>query len=216
MANDVSADEILEASQGVRARSIAMLRSGGEQQAATIVATCPRWTTRDLACHMYGTCDDILNGRLDGIGSDGWTDAQVGRHGAKPLGELLDEWSASAAAFDEMVPLFPEPANAQFVMDQATHEQDLRLALHAPDAREDPAVSIGVGFLLTGLRGSDAELAEQVEGLGLSEFELLRALTGRRSTDQLEALGIPADRLARFLDPTPMSIRETALVGEAG
>ena len=45
MANDVSADEILEASQGVRARSIAMLRSGGEQQAATIVATCPRWTT---------------------------------------------------------------------------------------------------------------------------------------------------------------------------
>ena len=216
MAPTFSSTEILEASQGVRERSIALLRSGGEQQATTIVPTCPMWTAKELACHMYGVSDDILNGRLDGVGSGEWTRAQVDRHDATPLADLLDEWEASAAGFDAIVPLIPEPANAQFVMDQATHEHDLRLALASPGAQDDLSVSIGAAFLLTGLRGSDAELADRIEGLGLSEFELLRALTGRRSVAQLEAMGIPADRLSGFLDPTPMTIVEIDLVEGAG
>jgi hypothetical protein len=101
-------------------------------------------------------------------------------------------------------------------MDQATHEHDLRLALAVPGAQDDPSVAIGAGFMVMGLRGIDADLAEQVEGLGLSDFELLRALTGRRSMAQLDALGIPADRLARALDAMPMSIAEVDIVEVAG
>lgn len=212
MAPIYSSLEVLEASQGVRARSIALLRSAGEKQAASTVPTCPIWTAKELSCHMYGVCDDLLNGRLEGIGSDDWTQAQVERHGSKPLGDLLDEWAASAAAFDEIVPQFPEPANCQLIMDLATHEHDLRLALASPGAQDDPSLAIGAEYMLISIRAKDAEFAEQIEGLGLSDFELLRALTGRRSMAQLEAMGISAERLARILDPSPMTIVEVNLV----
>jgi hypothetical protein len=207
-----SSGDVLEASQGIRDRSIALLRSVSEEQASSRVPTCPLWTAQELACHMYGVCDDLLNGRLDGIGSDDWTLAQVERHGSKPLDELLDEWVASADAFDQIVPLFPEPANYQLIMDQATHEHDLRLALASPGAQDDPSLAIGAEYILIGIRGTDPDLAEQIEGLDLSDFELLRALTGRRSAAQLEAMGIPAEQLARFLEPSPMTIVEVDLV----
>ncbi len=181
-----------------------------------MVPTCPIWTAKELACHMYGVCDDILNGRLEGIGSAEWTEAQVERHGSKSLDELVDEWAASAAAFDEIVPQFPEPANYQLVMDQATHEHDLRLALASPGAHDDLSLAIGAEFMLISIRRADVELAEQIEGLGLSDFELLRALTGRRSVAQLEAMGIAAEGLARLLDHTPMTIVEIDLVEGAG
>ncbi len=181
-----------------------------------MVPTCPIWTAKELACHMYGVCDDILNGRLEGIGSAERTEAQVERHGSKSLDELVDEWAASAAAFDEIVPQFPEPANYQLVMDQATHEHDLRLALASPGAHDDLSLAIGAEFMLISIRRADVELAEQIEGLGLSDFELLRALTGRRSVAQLEAMGIAAEELARLLDHTPMTIVEIDLVEGAG
>jgi hypothetical protein len=216
MARTYSSLEVLEASQGVRERSIALLRSAGEEQAASMVPTCPIWTAKELACHMYGVCDDLLTGRLEGIGSDDWTQAQVERHGSKPLNELLDEWAASAEAFDAIVPQLPEPANYQLVMDLATHEHDLRLALASPGAHEDLSLAIGAEYMLISIRGTDAEFAEQIEGLGLSDFELLRALTGRRSIAQLEAMDISAERLARILDPSPMTIVAVDLVEGAG
>jgi hypothetical protein len=216
MVHTYSSLEVVGASQGVRERSITLLRSAGEEQASSMVPTCPIWTAKELACHMYGVCDDLLNGRLEGIGSDEWTEAQVERHGSKPLDELVDEWAASAAAFDEIVPQLPEPANYQLVMDQVTHEHDLRLALASPGAYDDLSAAIGAEFMLISIRRADVELAEQIEGLGLSDFELLRALTGRRSVAQLEAMGIAPQRLACLLDPTPMTIVEIDLVEGAG
>lgn len=216
MAPTYSSLEVLEASQGVRERSIALLRSAGEDKVETTVPTCPIWTAKELACHMYGVCDDLLSGRLEGIGSDEWTRAQVERHGSKPLGDLLDEWAASAAAFDEIVLQIPEPANYQLIMDLATHEHDLRLALASPGEQDDPSLAIGAEYMLISVRGKDAGLAEQIEGLGLSDFELLRALTGRRSMAQLQAMGISTERLARILESTPITIVEGDLEEVAG
>ncbi len=208
MARAFSADEVLQASQGIRARSIALLRTVSDAEASTPVRTCPGWTVKELACHLYGVCDDLLHSRLTDIGSDAWTDAQVRRHGTKTLGTILDEWEASAARFDELVPLIPEPSNRQLVMDQVTHEQDLRLALGAPGAQDDLAVSIGLSFLLLVLGRTDASFADEVRASVPSDFELLRALSGRRSAEQLEVLGIDPTRLADHLAPTPMSIAQ--------
>jgi uncharacterized protein (TIGR03083 family) len=206
VARAFSSDEVLRATQGTRARSIALLRSVNDAEASTPVLTCPGWTVREVACHLSGVCDDLLHGRLTDIGSDAWTDAQVRRQDAQSLGAILDEWEGSAARFDELVPLIPEPSNLQLVMDQVNHEQDLRLALSIPGAQDEPAVSIGLEFLLLLLRRTDAGFADEVRAAVPSDFELLRALSGRRSAAQLEALGIDPGRLTEHLAPTPMSI----------
>ena len=212
MDSPYSPDDVLAAIGGIRTRTIGVLRAAGEERAAQIVPTCPDWTAKELACHMYGTCDDLLNGRLEGIGSEAWSQAQVDRHSGKPLDELLDEWAASGDAFDAMVPHIPRPGNYQLVMDMATHEHDIRLAVGSPGAQDDPSLGIGSAYMLCNIAKMDADLAEQIQGSGLTDFECLRSLTGRRSVDQLEASGIDAEGLARFLAASPMTIVETDLV----
>ena len=212
MDSPYSPDDVLAAIGGIRTRTIGVLRAAGEERAAQIVPTCPDWTAKELACHMYGTCDDLLNGRLEGIGSEAWSQAQVDRHSGKPLDELLDEWAASGDAFDAMVPHIPRPGNYQLVMDMATHEHDIRLAVGSPGAQDDPSLAIGSAYMLRNIAKMDADLAEQIQGSGLTDFECLRSLTGRRSVAQLEASGIDAEGLARFLAASPMTIVETDLV----
>ena len=168
--------------------------------------TCPGWNVTDLACHLYGVADDLMNGRLEGIGSDAWTQAQVDRYSTKPLADIADEWAASAEVFDAIVPMIPEPTNYQLIMDMTTHEHDLRLALGEPGAQDDQAVAIGSAFLLLSLRNADPDLAAEIEGLELSDFELLRSLSGRRSAGQLERAGIPPKKIESFLSTTPMTI----------
>ncbi len=212
MSDDISPDDVLAATQGVRARTIALLRSVDAEQLARIVPTCPAWTVKDLAAHMFGVGDDLLAGRLEGIGSAAWTDAQVERMREIPIDGLLDQWEASAAAFDQLVPHIPAPSNLQLVMDMATHEHDIRLALGVPGAQDDPSLAVGAAYLLGGLRRGDPDLAARIDGAGLSDFELLRTLTGRRSMAQMEAAGIPADGVARMLEPSPMTIVADDLV----
>ena len=212
MDSPYSPDDVLAAIGGIRTRTIGVLRAAGEERAAQIVPTCPDWTAKELACHMYGTCDDLLNGRLEGIGSEAWSQAQVDRHSGKPLDELLDEWAASGDAFDAMVPHIPRPGNYQLVMDMATHEHDIRLAVGSPGAQDDPSLGIGSAYMLRNIAKMDADLAEQIQGCGLTDFDRLRSMTGRRSMAQLQASGIDAEALARGLAASPRTITETDLV----
>ncbi len=198
--------DVLAAQQGIRQRSIELLRSLDDEQAARIVPTCPDWTVAELSCHLYGVTDDIINGRLENAGSSEWTAAQVARHGSKTLAELCDEWEASADAFDPIMLVIPEPVNLQVVMDMATHEHDIRLAVGAPGAHDDVAIEIGSRFLLQGLANRDAALAAQIEDLDITEFERFRSLAGRRSLAQLEATGFPGEAYAATLATAPFSV----------
>ena len=198
--------DVLAAQQGIRQRSIELLRSLDDEQAARIVPTCPDWTVAELSCHLYGVTDDIINGRLENAGSSEWTAAQVARHGSKSLAELCDEWEASADAFDPIMLVIPEPVNLQVVMDMATHEHDIRLAVGVPGAHDEEAVRIGSTFLLQGLASRDAVLAAQIEDLDLTDFEQFRSLAGRRSIAQLESTGFPAEAYAATLSGSPNAL----------
>ena len=212
MNSSFSSDDVVTAIGGIRNRTISVLRTAGEERAAQIVPTCPAWTAKELSCHMYGVCDDLLNGRLEGVGSEAWTQAQVDRRSGMPLDDLLDEWAASGDIFDVMVAEFPKPANYQLVMDMATHEHDIRLALGSPGAQDDPSLAIGSAYMLRNVAKFNADLAEQIQECGLTDFECLRSLTGRRSMAQLEASGLDAEALSRFLAMSPMTMVETDLV----
>lgn len=207
--------EVGSAYGGVRERMTEILETADPE---IIVPACPAWTVKDLAAHVTGVVDDVLAGRIDGAGSDPWTAAQVGGRRSSSVGEIVAEWAAKAPVFEELLDSIGAPGH-QAVFDVTTHEHDLRGAVGRPGAHDSDAVRIGLGWLapqavaamasagLPPLRLRTTEGDEWSGGeapattLSASRFELLRALSGRRSRAQLGALtwvGATDDHLAAF------------------
>src|SRR5215831_272712 len=109
----------------------------------TVVPATPEWRARDVLAHLVGVTDDVVNGRLDGIASDPWTQAQVDARRDRPAAELLAEWDETAPQFESMLAAAPAEIAGQALFDAATHEHDLRNALGTPGARESDAVDSG-------------------------------------------------------------------------
>lgn len=180
-----------------RRRVIAVGRSLDAAAAALRVPACPDWTVHDVYAHVVGLPIDIMDGRLTGLGSDAWTAAQVERFRSRTLGEVLDAWEAIAPRIDAFVDADPI-WGLRFNADLVTHEHDLAGALDRPAPRDSAAVEAGIARYLPAFhdRATAAGLPP-VTPTG-PDFELLRALTGRRSVAQMRALGWPAG-----VDPTP-------------
>ncbi|MCC6434259.1 MAG: maleylpyruvate isomerase family mycothiol-dependent enzyme [Acidimicrobiales bacterium] len=188
-----------------RHRLIAWFRTLDGTAAATVVPACPAWTVRDTVAHVIGIVDDILHDRTDGLGSDGWTAAQVERRAGRGLGELCDEWESLAAGVDAFTAADPW-FGTRLVADLVTHEHDLRAALGQPGARDSDAVHLGLQryapafveraahaglgpvAVLTGDRRWGANPGDAAVALHGAPFDVLRALTGRRSTTQVAAM----------------------------
>jgi hypothetical protein len=144
--------------------------------------------------------DDALAGRLENLGSDEWTAAQVEARRDTALSWIVFEWTANATRFE---PLLDKAGDLgrQAVCDIVSHEHDIRLALGAPGARDSDAVRIGLAWVAGELiasawdqgvslrvmssAGLDLGSAEAEVTLHGDDFELLRAMTGRRSVEQL-------------------------------
>jgi uncharacterized protein (TIGR03083 family) len=173
------------------------------RRAATAVPACPGWSVHDVVAHLSGGIADALAGRLEGAGSDAWTAAQVEQRREMPLAEVVREWTTNAPAVEALM----DGAGAigrQAVADVVNHEHDIRGALGCPGARRSEAVMIGLGFVVDRLLWTAAELdlalgIECADGtrfgadpaditLTGEPFELLRAITGRRSVEQLRAM----------------------------
>lgn len=191
---------------GARERIIALLHDQPDELAP--VQTCPGWTVRDVVSHLAGGADDALAGRLEGLASDKWTAAQVEKRRNWPLAMIIFEWVANAVRFEPLLDVAGD-LGQMGVADIASHEHDIRGALGAPGARDSDAVRIGLGFIARNVISSAAEMGvalrlRSAEGLDLGErnadatltasnFELLRALTGRRSVEQLREMSWEGD-----------------------
>jgi uncharacterized protein (TIGR03083 family) len=176
-----------------------------DHAAATPVPACPAWSVHDVIAHLTGVCTDVLAGRIDGVGTDSWTDAQVAVRRDVPLQDVLAEWNEVAPAVEAMSGAFGR-AGYQWVGDQAVHEHDVRGALGRPGARDSDTIDLGLRFMVPGFLDAVAALGlpplevqvgdrtwrsgegEAAVRLDLERFEALRSLCGRRSTDQLRAL----------------------------
>jgi len=198
---------------GIRRRVNELVGGVGDRLGDTVPA-CPQWRVRDLVAHLAGVVDDVLGGRLEGAGSDHWTDAQVVARRDRDVDELLAEWNAQATQLEGVLDSFGPPGR-QLVMDAVTHEHDLRGALGAPGERDSDAVVIGLDWLasayqgaaaaggLPGLRivatdGAGATWVPPIERpvvatLSGSSFDLLRSLSGRRSEAEIRALAWDGD-----------------------
>lgn len=169
---------------------------------------------------------------------NGWTGRQVDERRPRPLRDLLDEWERAAEIVLPMIrgeEPWPEGvvpfAERILVTDIAVHRQDLYGALGLVRGRDSAPAHIGfstyaagAGLRIMAAGGGRSlrlvtEHKEVVAGEGepsatvrASHFELFRALSGRRSPDQLRGYDWDGDP-EPFLDLFyPYGVREEALV----
>jgi uncharacterized protein (TIGR03083 family) len=195
----------LDAYLELRVRVAELVLSGAPE---TVVPACPGWRVRDVVAHLAGLCEDWVDHRLDGYGSDGWTGGQVSRFSDCEVPQILERWAESANRFallhDDRV---MGPPSRWAFGDAVVHEADLRGALRSGRVPESA--------ILLSMKGS---IARWREHLGMSTapsllvrtsdardwwigprdapgavevqaplYELFRALSGRRSTSQIRA-----------------------------
>jgi hypothetical protein len=190
---------------------IDLLRSTPESSGNIVVPCTPEWTVRQLAAHLVGVPEDILAGRMEGVASDAWTDAQVVLFGDLTLTELANLFESSAPKIDAIVHNIPQPIISQFVMDAVTHEQDMRSALGVQGGRDSKAVNVGVGFFLNLIEVSDPPLFDALVNTSVSPWDVLRSLTGRRTVEQMNALGLDGEAIALHFPGSPFTLPTEAV-----
>ena len=202
----MSTEQVCAAYDKLRTRVTDLMQGISAEQAQTVVPHCPQWTVKDCLAHMIGVPEDVINGQMDGVTTDAWTDRQVQRHAQDSVDDLLTTWSTNAPTFASILPRIPQPVLSQFMFDQTNHEHDIRTALNLPGGRDSAALAVAEGFLRDSLsRNSDLAIAQLADHT-MTGFEFLRSLSGRRSTSQISQIGLPLETIERFINAMPYSI----------
>ena len=186
-----------------RERVAGLLAGMGGSALAANVPACPHWSVRDVLAHLAAVAEDVVAGRLSGPPSEDETAAQVRRFDGRPVAEVLAAWAAIAPRFEERI---GAARSWPGVIDVASHEQDIRGAVGQPGARDSDVIWHAAGYLLSRLRPpvplrvvvEDAEFrlgpgTGSPLTLTTTRFEAFRWRMGRRSRDQLAALGWSGD-----------------------
>jgi len=203
------ADQVCAAYDELRVRVTALMQGISAEKAQTVVPHCPQWTVKDCLAHMIGVPEDVINGQMDGVTTDAWTDRQVQRHAQDSVDDLLTTWSTIAPTFASILPRIPQPVLSQFMFDQTTHEHDIRRAVSKPGARDTLAVAVAEGFIRNSLaQNADPEIA-QLAVHKLTGFEFLRSLSGRRSRAQISNNGLDIETVDAFIRTMPFDIPES-------
>jgi uncharacterized protein (TIGR03083 family) len=194
-----------------RLRVLALADGIDDAAAATVVRACPQWTVKDVYAHMAGAPADILAGRLEGVATDEWTGRQVAERKDRTLKEVCAELAELGLQLDELLAALGDAMDKRLFIDQWTHEQDVRGALDQPGARDVPVVGWAVGTMLGGFgRDWNGRGLPTVRVIGTSgewslgdgdpaltlqttDFELARALIGRRSRNEYLDMGWDGD-----------------------
>ncbi len=203
--------EVVQAYLEFRDRIVSLIREIPESQASLSVPLCPNWEVSSLISHIIGIPEDILAGRMEGVATDAWTQAQVDRHEGESLAHLADIFLSTAAEFDVVLPHIPSPVNSQLVMDAIAHEHDLRHAVGRAGAQDSAAVDVALGYLLNMVDTIAPGRAQELSDSGVSRYELMRSLSGRRSIEQMNQLELDGSQIAALLKGTPMVAPHTAV-----
>lgn len=198
--------EYSSAYRGCRERMTEIVTDAPEEQLTGRVPACPGWTIKDLYAHVTGVAEDFAGGNVDHVGSDEWTAAQVMRRSELSVPEMVDQWQRISQQVEQTLDQIPPGGAAMMIGDVVTHEHDLRGAAHRPGARDSDAVWIGLDRFIkwfgkrikdsglpsvlvhSGGRDWQAGVLEAEVELEGEPYELLRALTGRRTQEEIRSL----------------------------
>jgi uncharacterized protein (TIGR03083 family) len=202
-----------------RLRTAALVRGLTPELLDSRVPATPEWTVNDVVSHLTGNVSNILDDKIDGLGTEPWTAEQVEERRGRTLEEVLAEWEQKAPKLEATLEARDLRLAFALAADLATHEQDIRGAAALPGARDSAAVALAAwAFAFTlgerlreqslpplRVRADDEDLlngdADASATVKADRFELSRALTGRRSVRQIRALdwdGDPTPYLSTF------------------
>jgi uncharacterized protein (TIGR03083 family) len=153
----------------------------------------------DVVAHLAGVMHDVAAGNMEGAATEPWTAAQVVRGRGKSVAEILDEWTAAAAGFEEFLSSPDGGKGGSAVVDVSAHETDLRTALGLAPAVPDEALAWIAGRLREGFDSQVAAAGLPPVTIDVSDFEMFRGRLGRRTREEVSAFGWSADPAA-YLD----------------
>ena len=196
-------DDHIAIYRGIRGRIADLVRDLDADTLARTAPATPAWSVQDVLAHLVGDVTDVVEGNLDGVATDAWTQAQVDRRRGASVADLLDEWERGAVVVEPTIEHFPTMMQAMFLTDAVTHEHDIRHAIGRPGARDSDAIAfsytraVGAVGVARGEAGAVRivhEAGEDVVGEGAttatvrtSRFEIVRAAVGRRSHEEIAA-----------------------------
>lgn len=213
--------------RGARERVVERIASLPADALAHQVPGCPAWTVHGLLAHLASLPSLAVSGQLKGIPSDEFTTEQVRLRADRTVPELVDEWTTGALEIDAGL---REGKYGRLPHDAVVHEADLHGAvqtgrppleawqfsfttmLSVLDRRlhDIATLHLTAGDLVLDL-GSGTE---QVS-LSVDQYEMWRAIFGRRSRAQVRAWAWNPvnedvlDRIAVF-GPTETDLTEPA------
>jgi uncharacterized protein (TIGR03083 family) len=188
------------------------------------VPACPDWTARDLLAHMVGLGVDVLAGDEPDDHNSAWTQRQVDARRGRSADDLLAEWRDAADALTGWM----REHGSRPLNDVVIHEQDLRGAVGAAGGRDSAGLRIVRDRMAARFASRldalppialvspewtwclQGEVADAAVVLEADAFDLVRALTSRRTADQLRGWarrGDVAPYLAAFATLGPLPTR---------
>jgi uncharacterized protein (TIGR03083 family) len=194
-------EQVADAYRAVRSRTTELVQGASAASLEQIAPATPEWRVRDVLAHLVGVSADVVAGRLDGVATDPWTAAQVDARRTTSIADMLDEWRETGPQFEAALTDLPDTIGGQAVTDAITHEQDIRHALDRPGARECDAIDVAFDYccwartqlgapalrVVTERGKIVAGSGEPIATVELSQFEFVRATTGRRSATEVAA-----------------------------
>ncbi|AKL74151.1 hypothetical protein IMCC26256_111883 [Actinobacteria bacterium IMCC26256] len=193
--------DLAEIYRGIRTRVTELILGASSESLERVAPATPEWSALGVLAHMVGSTADVIEGRLEGVASNEWTQTQVDLRSTSSPEQLLEEWGRFSPQVEPLIDSFPRRMQGMFIVDATTHEHDLRGALNAAGARDSDAVDYSFDQLSFGIgrqRGGAGalriihEAGERVVGEGeatavlrTTRFEIIRAGVGRRSTTQI-------------------------------
>ncbi|WP_139977286.1 maleylpyruvate isomerase N-terminal domain-containing protein [Nocardioides litoris] len=207
---DATAETTVTEWQAAYDRVRDLAREKGEAGLDVKVPATPDWTARQLLAHMVGVGHDAQAGQMPEQPDDDWTRGHVEQRRDLSVDQVLDAWAEDRISIEATVADDPGP-----LADLVIHEQDLRGAVGEPGARDTPGLAlvrdVAAGQLAEAVRGRDPLRLESNgwtwqshdgdPGLVLraEEYDLFRAITSRRTEDELRSY-VAAGDLDPYLD----------------
>ena len=178
---------------------------------------------QQLLSHLTGIAEDWTTGRFDGYASAAWTDEQVARHAGRPWDELRAAWLAALGSLPSVDPHPQLGAPWRWLFgDALCHEADLREAADDVTRPPDEVVLVGLRQMAARWRQTLAQRDDRLvlDAIGVrtwdlgrdggpaarvaaDPYELWRAVSGRRSIDEIDRYDWSGGRAADWFAVLP-------------